>query len=70
MKTKNKTVELGGFKVGEIVRGIRAGVFVIIGFEPHDQDNMGARLKEVNPANHAERARGSLVLPFSAMVKL
>lgn len=67
---KNKQTELGGFKVGEIVRGIRAGVFEVLGFEPHDQQEMGARLVAVNPANHAERARGSLVLPFSAMVKL
>jgi hypothetical protein len=67
---KNKIAELGGFKVGEVVRGIRAGVFVILGFEAHDQDNMGARIKEVNPNNHAERARGSLVLPFRALVKL
>lgn len=65
-----KIQELGGFKVGEVVRGKHAGVFVVLGFARHDSVEMGARLKAVNPANHAERAPGSLLLPLSAVVKL
>ena len=60
MKTENK------FEVGQIVRGAVAGVFVILKMETED-GAPAARVKEVNPNNHAQRGRGSLVLPWSAL---
>lgn len=53
-------------QVNQIVRGIKAGVFVVlalrsVGGEP------GAQVKAVNPANLAEVAPGELWLPLSAL---
>lgn len=51
------------FNLNQIVRGIRCGVFVILG---RDWDNRVSQymywLKEVNPANLAETAPGHLCL--------
>jgi len=56
------------FAVNEIVRGARAGTFVIlamrtIGGEPH------AQVKEVHPVTHAH-GRGEFALPISALRKI
>jgi hypothetical protein len=57
------------FKVGEIVRGWKAGTFVVLALTTED-GAPAARVQAVNPDDHSQRARGSLVLPFTALVKL
>ena len=57
------------FEVGQIVRGAFAGVFVILKLTTED-GAPAARVKEVNPKDHNDRARGSLVLPFTTLREL
>ena len=54
------------FEVGQIVNGRVAGTFVILALTTED-GGPAARVKAVNPEDHSQRARGSLVLPFSAL---
>lgn len=54
------------FNLNQIVKGKRAGVFVIpalrtVGGVP------GAQLKAVDPLDHTRTARGELFLPFDAI---
>lgn len=54
------------FNINQIVKGVNAGTFVILGFR-----NIGgeeyAQLKEVNPNNYEETAPGELALPLDAI---
>lgn len=56
------------FKVSQIVKGRRAGTFVILALRTVAGEQ-GAQVKPVNPANHAEVGRGEMFLPFSALVE-
>jgi hypothetical protein len=54
------------FQANQIVKGHKAGTFVILGFRAIGGEQ-GAQLKSVNPANHAQTARGELWLPLDAL---
>lgn len=54
---------------GYIVRGIKCGVFVVLGMRSIDGE-AGAQLKAVNPANHSQMAPGELWLPLTALLPL
>ena len=57
------------FTINQIVKGKRAGTFVIIGFRDIGGEQY-AQVKEVNPANHAETAPGEMALPITSLVPL
>ena len=57
------------FNVNQIVKGKRAGTFVILGFRTVGGEQ-GAQVKAVNPNNHAETAPGEMFLPLDALVTL
>ncbi len=50
----------------QIVRGTRAGTFVILGFREIDGESY-AQLKSVNPTDHTDVATGEFALPVSAL---
>lgn len=52
--------------VGQVVKGKRAGTFVILGVYVRE-DETYLQLKAVNPADHRQMARGELTLPASAV---
>lgn len=54
------------FQVNQIVKGARAGTFVILGFRTIGGEQY-AQLKEVNPNDHSQVARGELALPLDAI---
>lgn len=54
------------FAIGQIVKGIAAGTFVILGFRQIEEITH-AQLKEVNPANHSQMAQGEIALPIDAI---
>lgn len=56
------------FDVNEIVKGKRAGVFVIVGFRDIGGERY-AQVKEVHPVTH-EPARGEFALPVDALRKV
>ena len=53
------------FQVNQIVKGQRAGTFVILGFRTIGGEQ-NAQLKEVHPVTH-QPARGELALPLTAI---
>lgn len=55
--------------VNQIVKGIKAGTFVVLGSRQINGVD-GYQLKEVNPANHAQVGRGELWLPADAIREL
>lgn len=57
------------FNVNQIVKGKRAGTFVILGFRTIGGEQ-GAQVKPVNPSNHAEHGTGEMFLPLEALVAL
>lgn len=57
---------MSNFTNNQIVKGVRAGTFVILGFRSVGGEE-GAQLKAVNPANHAQTAPGELWLPLDAL---
>jgi hypothetical protein len=57
------------FNVNQIVKGKRAGTFVILGFRTVGGER-GAQVKAVNPNNHAETAPGEMFLPLDSLVAL
>jgi hypothetical protein len=57
------------FKTNQIVKGRKAGTFVILGFRLIG-GVQHAQLKEVNPKNHAETKPGELALPVDAILPL
>ena len=54
------------FYLNQIVKGKRAGVFVILGFRMIDGEQY-AQLKSVNPENYTQTARGEIALPLTAI---
>jgi hypothetical protein len=60
---------MANFNLNQIVKGKRAGTFVIVGLRTVGGEQ-GAQLKTVNPNNHAEVGRGEIFLPFDALVAL
>jgi hypothetical protein len=59
---------MGNFNVNEIVKGIKSGTFVILGFRTINSEEY-AQLKEVNPRDHTQTAPGELALPITALKK-
>lgn len=57
------------FSINQIVKGKRAGTFVILGFRTIGGEDY-AQLKPVNPDNHAEHGAGELALPLTAIEAL
>jgi len=54
---------------GQVVRGVRAGTFVVLGFRTLGGEEM-VQVQAVNPADHTQRASGSIALPLAAVVAL
>ena len=54
------------FNLNQIVKGKKAGFFVIIGFREIGGEKY-AQLKSVNPNNYAQTAHGELALPLTAI---
>lgn len=54
------------FSVNQIVKGHKAGTFVILGFREIGGEKW-AQLKAVNPENHAQVSRGELALPLDCL---
>lgn len=54
------------YKLNQIVKGIKVGTFVIIGFRTVDGYE-GVQVKTVNPNDHSRVGRGEMFLPFSAI---
>lgn len=57
------------FAINQIVKGKRAGTFVILGFRTVGGEQ-GAQVKTVNPANHAQHGVGEMFLPLYALVAI
>jgi hypothetical protein len=57
------------FNVNQIVKGKRAGTFVILGFRTIAGEEY-AQVKAVNPADHTQVAAGELALPLDAIVAI
>lgn len=55
------------FTVNQIVKGVRAGTFVILGFRTIAGEQY-AQLKEVNPNDYSQTAPGEISLPINAIV--
>ena len=56
-------------QVNQIVKGVRAGTFVILGFRQVGGED-GAQVKEVNPNDHTQTAPGEIWLPLSALKEI
>lgn len=56
------------FQVNQIVRGVKCGVFVVLGFRTLAGEEF-AQVKEVNPANLTETKPGEIALPLSALIE-
>ena len=54
------------FAINQIVKGVNAGTFVILGFRMI-QGERWAQLKTVNPDNYAQVGRGEMALPLTAI---
>lgn len=57
------------FAINQIVKGKRAGTFVIVGFRTIGGEQH-AQVKSVNPANHSQVAAGEMALPLDALVAI
>lgn len=57
------------FNVNQIVKGKRAGTFVILALRTVGGEQ-GCQVKPVNPANHTQAGKGEMFLPFSAIMAL
>jgi len=57
------------FNVNQIVKGKRAGTFVILAFRTVGGEQ-GAQVKAVNPNDHAQVAAGEMFLPLDSIVAL
>ena len=57
------------FNINQIVKGQKAGTFVIVGFRKIGGEDH-AQVKPVNPADHSQVGRGEMALPLSALVAL
>lgn len=66
---KHKREKTKMFNVNQIVKGKRAGTFVILAFRTVGGEQ-GAQLKPVNPNNRAEHGAGEMFLPLDCLVAL
>ncbi len=57
------------FNANQIVKGIKAGTFVILALRTIGGE-AGAQVKPVNPGNHSQVGRGEMWLPLSAIKAL
>lgn len=57
------------FEINQIVKGKRAGTFVILGFHTIGGEQH-AKLKAVNPADHTQVAPGELALPVDCLAAI
>ena len=55
------------FSVNQIVRGVRCGAFIILGFRDIGGEPC-AQVKEVNPADHTQVGRGEFAMPLDALL--
>ena len=55
------------FRINQIVKGHKAGTFVILGIRIIGDEDY-AQLKEVNPDDYTQTARGELALPLTALM--
>lgn len=56
-------------QVNQIVKGVKAGTFVILALRTIGGEE-GAQVKEVNPNDHSQTAPGELWLPLSSIKAL
>tara|TARA_R110000822_G_scaffold302013_1_gene426115 strand:- start:406 stop:582 length:177 start_codon:yes stop_codon:yes gene_type:complete len=54
------------YKINQIVKGIKAGTFVVIGFRSINGEDY-AQVKSVNPANFLQTSGGEFALPITAI---
>ena len=54
------------YQLNQIVKGKKAGTFVIVGFRTVGFDD-GVQVKSVNPSNHTQVAPGEMFLPMDAI---
>lgn len=57
-------MENNGFQINQIVKGVNAGTFIILGFRAIANSNY-AQLKAVNPDDFTETAQGEIALPLT-----
>jgi hypothetical protein len=57
---------MSNFNLNQIVKGTKAGTFVIVGFRTVGFDD-GVQVKEVNQHDYTQVAKGEIFLPFSAI---
>jgi len=57
---------MSNFNLNQIVKGTKAGTFVIVGFRTVGFDD-GAQVKPVNPNDHTQVGKGEIFLPFDAI---
>ena len=57
-------MENNGLQINQIVKGVNAGTFIILGFKTIANSNY-AQLKAVNPDNFTETAQGEIALPLA-----
>ena len=57
------------FTESQIVKGINAGTFVILGFRNIDGEQF-AQLKEVNPRDYTQTSHGEIALPLSKIKEI
>lgn len=60
---------MNNFAINQIVKGKVAGTFVILGFRTIGGESF-AQVKAVNPNNFAEKARGEMALPLTALAAI
>lgn len=58
---------MNSFSINQIVKGKRAGTFVILAFRTVGGE-AGAQVKPVNPKDHTQVGAGEMFLPFDALV--
>lgn len=57
------------FQVNQIVKGKRAGTFVILALRTVGGEQ-GAQVKSVNPADHSQVGKGEMFLPLDALATI
>ena len=67
MKNLTTTSTTSTLTAGQIVRGARAGTFVVLGFRTIGGEEH-VQVQSVNPLNHTQRASGTFALATSSVV--
>jgi len=60
---------LSNLVAGQVVRGVRAGTFVVLGFRTLGGEEM-VQVQAVNSSDHTQRVPGSIALPLAAVAAL